>query len=72
MNMTLEQIRTEGLKALKERLGPVGMVRFMQQFETGRGDYAKQRHAWVDRTSLTALRRQVKAAQRRLKGNAKR
>ena len=72
MNMTLEQIRAEGLKALKERLGPAGMVRFLQQFEMGRGDYAKERHAWVDRTSLAALRRQVKASQRRLKRHAKR
>jgi len=32
--MTLEQIRLAGLEALARELGPVGMVRFLQQFET--------------------------------------
>jgi len=60
------------LKALKERLGPVGMVRFMQQFETGHGDYAKERHAWVDRVSLDDLRRRTKTLQGRSKRASKR
>ena len=33
--MTLEQIRLVGLEALTRELGPAGMVRFLQQFETG-------------------------------------
>ena len=49
---TLEEIRIEGLDALKERLGRDGMIRFLQQFETGKGDYATDRHEWVGRTSL--------------------
>ena len=45
--MTLDQIRIEGLKALERHLGPEGMIRFLQQFETGRGDYTKERgHAY--------------------------
>ena len=31
--MTLEQIRLAGLEALSRDLGPVGLVRFLQQFE---------------------------------------
>ena len=31
MNMTLDQIRKLGYEALVEKLGPVGMVRFLQQ-----------------------------------------
>ncbi len=42
--MTLEQIRLAGLEALARELGPVGMIRFLQQFETGQGDYSKERH----------------------------
>ena len=45
--MTLEQIRLAGLEALARELGPVGMVRFLQQFETGRGDYSAERHRWL-------------------------
>jgi hypothetical protein len=53
---TLEEIRREGLTALRERLGRAGMVRFLQQFETGHGDYAQDRHAWVDQLSLEQIR----------------
>ena len=33
--LTLEQIRERGIQVLGERLGIVGMVRFLQQAETG-------------------------------------
>jgi hypothetical protein len=36
-------IRKAGLEAVAKKLGPLGMVRFLQQFETGRGDYTKER-----------------------------
>ena len=57
MRMTLERIREEGLEALRARLGRAGTIRFLQQFETGEGDYARQRRAWVDGTSLEQIRR---------------
>lgn len=41
--MTLSEIRTAGLAALVQSLGPVGMVRFMQQYDSGIGDYTKER-----------------------------
>lgn len=53
---TLDQIRMGGLAALRERLGVDGMVRFLQQFEHGSGDYAKERRAWAQRTSLDDIR----------------
>lgn len=51
-NRTLDEIRHDGLEALRERLGVEGMVRFLQQFENGSGNYASARHEWVDRVSL--------------------
>jgi hypothetical protein len=54
--LTLEQIRREGLEALRERLGRAGMIRFLAQFDNGGGDYAKDRHEWVDGTSLAEIR----------------
>ena len=54
--MTLDEIRRRGLEALRRELGPAGMVRFLQQFDRGSGDYARERHAWVDNTSLDAIR----------------
>jgi len=35
------------LEALTKALGPVGMARFLQQFETGMGDYTKERAHWL-------------------------
>jgi len=54
---TLDEIRRDGLAALRQKLGPTGMIRFLQQFGQGRGDYAKAKHAWVDRTSMKDLRK---------------
>lgn len=47
MTMTLEDIRRKGYEALARELGPVGMIRFLQQFETGRGDYTDARREWL-------------------------
>jgi len=49
MNTTLNvnspaEVRKAGLKALNDTLGPVGMVRFLQQYENGRGDYTKEKY----------------------------
>jgi hypothetical protein len=62
MRMTLDEIYREGLEALRDRLGRAGMVRFLQQFETGQGDYARARHKWVDRVTLEDIRRQSAAS----------
>ena len=64
MTQTLDQIRRQGLAALRSKLGRAGMIRFLQQFETGHGDYAKERHAWVDRTSMDDLRKAAAVRQR--------
>ena len=35
-------IRNLGLEALYKALGPLGMVRFLQQYKAGTGDYTKE------------------------------
>jgi len=42
--MSLYKIRMEGWKALTDRLGPAGAMRFMMQYDPGHGDYSKERH----------------------------
>ena len=37
------EIQTRGLQALKEVLGPVDMARFLQQYDSGHGDYTKEK-----------------------------
>ncbi len=53
--MTLNQIRNMGLEALMKALGPVGMVRFLQQFEIGKGDYSTERHSWLTEENIDIL-----------------
>ncbi|HEX4054597.1 MAG TPA: hypothetical protein VHX86_10065 [Tepidisphaeraceae bacterium] len=57
MRKTPEQIRTAGLAALKRELGAAGMIRFLQHFQRGAGDWATQRGDWADRTTLAEIRR---------------
>jgi hypothetical protein len=57
--MTPQQIRVAGLAALARELGLVGMIRFMQQFEMGQGDYSKDRHQWLDRYSVDDIAEMV-------------
>lgn len=57
--MTPQQIRTAGLAALSRELGVVGMIRFMQQFEMGQGDYSKDRHKWLDQYSVDDIAKMI-------------
>ena len=48
MNLYLDNCcynRPFGLEALKNALGTVGATRFLQQFDTGSGDYTKEKYA---------------------------
>jgi len=45
--LTPNEIRKEGLKALTEKLGPLGMVLFLRQFDAGNGDYTIERGQWL-------------------------
>ncbi len=43
--LSLNEIRKTGIDILTEKLGTVGMIRFLQQNEIGSGDYTKERGA---------------------------
>ena len=59
MRMTLDKLRREGLDALRAKLGKEGMIRFLQQFENGEGDYARERHTWVDRYTFDSIKKKT-------------
>ena len=50
-----DKVRVRGMKALVRELGPAGMVQFMQQFRSGRGDYTKDRHRILDKFTVDEL-----------------
>ena len=60
MQRSLNEVREEGLKALVERLGRADMIRFLQQFETGRGNYTNDRQDWAEQTTLSEIEHATK------------
>jgi len=44
------EVRTAGIQALENALGRVGMVKFMQQFEQGYGDYTAEKYDMPETT----------------------
>ena len=57
----LSVIRRMGIEALTKKLGPVGMVEFLRQFDSGYGDYTKERSAWLDNMDIGAIVKQAEA-----------
>ena len=53
-------IRRLGIDALTEKLGPIGMIEFMRQFDSGYGDYTKERHAWLDNLTIEDISNEIK------------
>lgn len=53
--LTLPEVRREGLKALLERLGPAGTLRFLQQYDPGHGDYTQDRSAWLEGVTVEEI-----------------
>ncbi len=56
---TITEIRRDGLEVLAKNLGPIGMVRFVQSFDLGRGDYTKERSQWLPE-SLGEIFKEIK------------
>lgn len=58
--MSLNEIRKNGIDVLTEKLGTVGMIRFMQQDETGYGDYTKEREKLLGNPTIAELAKNIK------------
>lgn len=57
-------LRKKGLQALHKSLGPVGMVRFLQQFEEGTGDYTRDRKQLLTAKSVADVAEKIKRARK--------
>jgi hypothetical protein len=58
-NLTLHQIRVIGFEALVRELGPAGAIRFIQQYETGQGDYTRDRKKNLPKQSVRELGKEL-------------
>lgn len=63
--MNPASIRKVGLKALSKALGPIGTVRFLQQFETGLGNYTKDREQWLKGMDVKGIVKEIKNSRKR-------
>ena len=58
---TEHEIRRQALQALRTSLGVVGLIRFMQQYDKGFGNYTLDRQAWQKTYSVDSLFAAIKA-----------
>jgi len=47
----LETIREKALRAIKEAVGPVGLIKFIQMYSDGEGDYTAERAEKLEKFS---------------------
>ena len=59
----INSIKRIGIEALTERLGPIGMLEFMRQFDSGYGDYTKERHEWLDHLTFEDICNEIRNTQ---------
>jgi hypothetical protein len=56
----MNSIRRLGIEALNEKLGPLGLVEVVRQFDSGCGDYTKERHNWFVRLTIEDISNGIK------------
>ncbi len=60
MMKTQNEIIKQGYDALINSLGVGDTIRFIQYFSSGKGDYTKERHQWLDEKSLMDVLVEIK------------
>jgi hypothetical protein len=66
---TLQEIHDEGIDALCKALGPVDMIRFIQMYDQGKGDYTKERKQWLS-NDLEEIGNEIIEMQKRAKSDS--
>lgn len=61
--MTPVQIQQTGMEILVREMGTVGLIRFLQQFDLGHGDYTAERHQWLENISVDDVLTQMQASE---------
>ncbi len=57
--LSLHEIRTIGFEALLRELGPAGAIRFIQQYETGSGDYTRDRRKILPKKTVWEIGKEI-------------
>ena len=59
--MTMNEIHRTGIQLLTQKLEAVGMVRFLQQSDSGWGDYTKERRQRLGNPTVDETAAEIKA-----------
>ncbi len=54
------EIQQLGIEALRKGIGVVGLIRFMQQFDKGHGNYVEDRRSWQENYTVDTLLEAIK------------
>jgi hypothetical protein len=65
--MTQDEIRKAGMDALVKALGPVGMIRFLQIYSQGKGNYTEERGEWLDKLEMDEILEDIKEGTKAVK-----
>ena len=57
---SLNDLRRAGIEVLKKELGVTDMIRFLQIFEKGEGNYTKDRKEWLEELSIDEIVEEIK------------
>jgi hypothetical protein len=58
--MTPVELNRKGFQALVDTLGYVDAVRFIKQFDNGKGDYTQERDRWLNDLTLDNIWAELK------------
>ena len=57
--MSEEEFERRTLDAIHREFGPGGVVRFLMAFRSGKGDYTRDRHQWLDGITMEHMAREM-------------
>jgi hypothetical protein len=63
--MPLGQLRRKGFEALVKELGVANALRFLSLYEAGRGDYTKDRDAWLGSSTVEEVAEDIREMKRK-------
>ena len=58
-DMSLVELQNKGYQLLQEHLGIVGMLKFIQQFDTGSGNYTKEREELLGNPTIDEIKAEI-------------
>lgn len=59
--MSPREVEKASMEAIVRALGPAGLARFLQQFDSGSGDYSRERHHQLPDEDVAVIAAAIRA-----------